>query len=192
MNRRRFLAYFTAFALFSLVVAACGGGGGGSGGGGGGGGNVQGAGVGKISDNTWVGKVAESDAYIVIMKTELNHLVFVTDGKEIALWFKGVVGVAGAGTFYLQDQDLHAINARVDGKNYTGLVTVAAGRHLAFTAVPAKGDAGLYRAKDGTGQSGWIVLEDGSFRGAKVSADGKAEGLATRAGVKWTDASAEP
>jgi hypothetical protein len=191
MNRKRFLAYFTAFALFSLVVAACGGGGGGSGGGGGGG-NVQGAGVGKISDNTWVGKVAESDAYIVIMKTELNHLVFVTDGKEIALWFKGVVGVAGAGTFYLQDQDLHAINARVDGKNYTGLVTVAAGRHLAFTAVPAKGDAGLYRAKDGTGQSGWIVLEDGSFRGAKVSADGKAEGLATRAGVKWTDASAEP
>jgi len=187
MNRKRLLASFTGFVIFSLVVAACGGGGGG------GGGNVDTAGVGKVSDNTWVGKLAESDAYIVIMKSGLEHLVYVTDGKGIALWFKGTIGVAGAGVFYLQDQELHAINAKVAGKNYTGLVTVAEGRHLAFEALPAKGDAGLYRAKDATGESGWIVLEDGSLRGAKVDGDGKfVQGLTTRGGVKWTDAAAVP
>jgi streptogramin lyase len=126
------------------------------------------------------------------MKTELEHLVFVTNGKDVALWFKGTIGVAGAGVFYLQDQDLHAINAKPQGNNYTGLITVAQGQHVAFTAVPAKGDAGLYRAKEGDAQSGWIVLEDGSVRGAKVAADGKIEGLTARGGVKWTDAKAEP
>jgi hypothetical protein len=193
MNAKRLLAYFIVFVVFSLVVAACGGG---SSDGGGGGDKGVGAsgGVGKISDNTWVGKLAESDAYIVIMKSGLEHLVFVTDGKDdITLWFGGTVGVAGAGVFYFQDQDLHAINAKIDGKNYTGLVTVATGRHLGFTATPAKDDAGLYRAKDATGESGWIVLDDGSVRGAKVDADGKfLQGLTTRGGTRWTDAATKP
>ena len=186
MNRKRLLACFTAFVVFSLAVAACGGGGGGSSGGGG---NVETAGgVGKISDNTWVGKVEGSDAYAVIMITELRHLVFITDGKTIGLWFSGDVGVAGAGYFQFQDEQLRAINGHPSGKNFVGTVTVAAGQHLAFTLTPAKGDAGLYWSKDGA----WIVLEDGSFRGAKVSDDGKVEGLATRGGVKWTDAKAAP
>ena len=193
MNSKRLLAYFVGFVVFSLVVAACGGGSSGGGGGSTGAGSGLDGGVGKVSDNTWVGKLAESDAYIVIMKSGLEHLVYVTDGKEIGLWFKGTVGVAGAGVFYLQDQELHAINAKLAGKNYTGLVTVATGRHLAFDAAPAKGDAGLYRAKDATGQSGWIVLEDGSLRGAKVDDNGKViQGLTTRGGVKWTDAAAVP
>jgi hypothetical protein len=180
MNRKLMVGCFTGFVLFSLVVAACGGGSSGGGGGGSG------------SSNVWVGKLAESDAYIAIMKTELEHLIFVTDGKELALWFKGTVGVAGAGVFYLQDADLRAINARPQGNNYTGLITVAPGKHLQFNAVPAKGEAGLYRAKEGTAQSGWIVLEDGTLRGAKVSDDGKIEGLTARGGVKWTNAGAEP
>lgn len=185
MNRRRLLACFTGFVVFSLVVAACGGGGGGGGSSGGGGG-------GSTSSNTWVGKLAESDAYIAIMKSGLEHLIYVTDGKEIVLLFKGTVGIAGGGVFYLQDQELHAINAKPAGNAFTGLITVGVGRHLQFNAVPAKGEAGLYRAKDATGQSGWIVLEDGSVRGAKISDDGKIEGLTTRGGVKWTDAAAEP
>jgi hypothetical protein len=187
MNRKRLLACFAGFLVFSLVVAACGGGGGS----GGGGGNVDTAGgVGKISDNTWVGKVEGSDAYAVIMITGLRHLVFVTDGKQIGLWFSGDVGVAGAGYFQFQDEELRAIAGHPSGKNFVGTVTVATGQHLAFTLVPAKGDAGLYRAKDG---SAWIVLEDGSFRGAKVSDDNKkVEGLAARGGTRWTDAGAEP
>ena len=188
MNRRRVLACFTGFVLFSLVVSACGGGGGGSGSGGSGGNVDTAGGVGKLSDNTWVGKLEGSEAYIAIMKTELRHLVFVTDGKAIGLWFSGDVGVAGAGYFQFQDELLRAIAGPPSGKNFVGTVTVATGQHLAFTAVPAKDDAGLYRSKDGA----WIVLEDGSVRGAKVSADGKVEGLATRGGVKWTDAKAEP
>jgi hypothetical protein len=184
MNRKRVLALLCGIAVFSLVTAACGGGGGGSGGGGGGG---------SGSSNTWVGKLAESDGYIAIMKSGLEHLIFVTNGKDLALWFRGTIGVAGAGVFYLQDQDLRAINARPQGSNYTGLVTVAPGKHIQFTATPAKGEAGLYRAKEGTSQSGWIVLEDGSFRGAKISEDGKTvEGLAARGGTKWTDAAAVP
>jgi hypothetical protein len=185
MNRKRLLTCFTGLLVFSLVAAACGGGGGSGGGGGGGGGSG--------STTTWVGKLAETDSYIAIMKTGLEHLVFITNGKDLGLWFKGTIGVAGAGVFYLQDSELHAINARPQGSNYTGLITVAPGRHVQFNATQAKGEAGLYRAKDGANQSGWIVLEDGSLRGAKVGDDGKfIEGLATRGGVKWTDAAAVP
>ena len=181
MNRKPLLALFAGLLTFSLVAAACGGGSGGGGGGGSG------------TSNTWVGKLAETDSYIAILKSGLEHLIFITNGKDIAYWFKGTIGVAGAGVFVLQDQDLHAINARPQGSNYTGLVTVAPGQHVQFNATPAKGEAGLYRAKDASGQSAWIVLEDGSLRGAKVADDGKlVEGLATRGGEKWTDAAAEP
>jgi hypothetical protein len=169
-----------AIAWLMALVVACGGGS--SGGGGGGGGD----------SNTWVGKLEEGDAYIAIMKKELAHLVYVTDGKALALWFKGNVGLAGGGYFQFQDQDLHAVNARPQGSNYVGTVTVSAGKHVPFTAIPAKGEAGLYRAKDADGMSGWIVLEDGSVRGAKVSESGEVEGQATLGGVRWTDPAAEP
>jgi hypothetical protein len=178
MNRKRLLAGLVGLLLFSLV-AACGGGGSGGGGGGSG------------SSNVWVGKLAESDSYIAIMKSGLEHLIFVTNGKDIALWFKGTIGVAGAGVFYLQDQELRAINARPQGSNYTGLITVAPGRHIQFNATAAKGEAGLYRAKEGGVESAWIVLEDGTFRGAKVNGS-NIEALTARGGTKWTDAAAEP
>jgi hypothetical protein len=184
MNRKRLLLGVAGLLVFSLVVAACGGGGSGGSGGGGGG---------NASSDTWVGKLAETDSYIAIMKTGLEHLIFVTNGKDLALWFRGTVGVAGAGVFYLQDAELHAINARPQGNGYTGLITVAQGQHVQFNAAPAKGDAGLYRAKEGTGQSGWIVLEDGSFRAAKVDENGKfLEGITALGGTKWTDAAAVP
>jgi hypothetical protein len=71
-------------------------------------------------------------------------------------------------------------------------VTVAQGQHVEFVAIPAKDPAGLYRAKDGDAMSGWIQLEDGSFRGAKLSATGTVEGLTALGGTKWTDPATDP
>lgn len=185
-DSKRTLAILIAAGLALTLGIACGGGGGGGNGGG------DGSSGGAVSENTWVGQLTDSDAYIAIMKEGQAHLVYITDGKEIALWFKGNVGVAGAGYFQFQDAELRAVNAQPQGRNYRGTVTVAPGQHVTFVAVPAKEPAGLYRAKDGDEMSGWIQLEDGSFRGAKLSSSGGVEGLSSLGGTKWTDPAREP
>jgi hypothetical protein len=178
MTARRLLPAAIA-ALLSLVLA-CGGGGGADGGGG--------------SANTWVGKVDGTDAYIALMSKEATRLVFVTDGKDLTLFFRGDTGLTDPNAFYtLRDNDNHIINVRApQGSTYTGIITLEPGKNLTFTATPAKGEAGLYRAKEGNDQSNWVVLEDATFRGAKTTPDGKVEALTVRGGTKWTDAQTDP
>jgi hypothetical protein len=173
--------------LLSLPVAwACSGGGsptsGGSGSSGGGSG----------STNTWVGKLADSDAFIAIMKVGTEHLIHVTDGSRLSVWFKGNASGAVVGYFTFYNDDGGSIINNPQGDGFAGTVTVGPGQHFKYTALPASGEAGLYRAKDGTGESAWIVLGDGSFRGAKRGPDGAVAGLTARGGTKWTDPTQEP
>ena len=123
------------------------------------------------------------------MKTDLEHLVFVTNGKgHRALvrghhWRRRRRRVPAPGPGAARDQRQASVRTTL------GSSRLHPASSIAFSAVPAKGDAGLYRAKEGDGKSGWIVLEDGSVRGAKVDADGKfIEGLTAQGGTKWTDA----
>jgi hypothetical protein len=177
MTARRLLPF--GIAILWLLAVACGGGGSSAGGGG---------------TNTWVGKVEETDAFVAILIQGTGRFVYVTDGKDLFMLFRGNIGETGADNFFVfRDDQNRILNVQApQGNTYTGIITVSAGQHLRFSAAPAKGEAGLYRAKDATGQSNWIVLEDGSVRGAKVGTDGKIEGLATRGGVKWTDPSTDP
>jgi hypothetical protein len=165
-------------------VAACGGGGGSS--------TAAGGSSGGASGNTWVGKLADSNGYIAIMKVGTNHLIYVTDGREFSVWFEGNATGAVAGYFTFYNDEGGSIINNPAGDGFGGTVTVAPSKHFKYTTLPAKGDAGLYRAKDASGESAWIVLEDGSFRGARVSGDGKIEALAARGGVRWTDPTADP
>lgn len=179
MTARRLL--LPVFAGMLLVISACGGGGGGGGAGG-------------SSTNTWVGKVEETDAYAAMLIKGTTRFVYVTDGKGVNYLFKGQIGETDVNNYFtLRDDQNHVLNVQVpQGNTFRGLITVSAGQHLSFAVSPAKGEAGLYRAKEGGADSYWIVLEDATFRGAKVASDGKVETLSARGGVKWTDPTAEP
>jgi hypothetical protein len=176
-----------AFALSLAAAVACGGGGASSAG------NTGGSsGGGTASTNTWVGKLVDSDAYIAIMKEGTQHLIYVTDGKTVNVWFEGNASGAVAGYFTFNNDEGGTIINNPAGDGFGGTVTIKAGDHHKYTTVPAKGEAGLYRAKDASGESAWIVLDDGSFRAAKVTAEGKIEPLTVRGGTRWTDPTAKP
>ena len=167
-------------ATLLLLTMACGGGGGGSSGGG--------------SSNTWVGKVEGTDAYAAMLIKDTTRFVYITDGKDVNYLFKGQIGETDVSNYFtLRDDQSHVLNVQApQGNTFRGLITVSAGQHLSFSVSPAKGEGGLYRAKEGAAESYWIVLEDATFRGAKVATDGKVETLTVRGGVKWTDPTAEP
>lgn len=181
MNRRSLLV----LALVLSLAVACGGGGGSSTSG-------TSADGDDASPTTWVGKLADSDAFIAIMKVGTNHLIHVTDGKNINVWFEGDASGAVVGYFTFNNDEGGSIINNPLGDGFGGTVTVRPGEHYRYTTVPAKGEAGLYRAKDATGESAWIVLADGSLRGSKVTADGKIEALTTRGGTRWTDPTTDP
>jgi hypothetical protein len=178
MTARRILAL--GIATLCLTILACGGGGGG--------------GASAGSSNTWVGKVEGTDAYAAMLIKGTTRYVYVTDGKEVTFLFRGEIGETDPNNYFtLRDNASHVINVQApQGNTFRGLITVGAGQHLAFSVSPAKGEAGLYRAKEGTAESAWIVLEDGTFRGAKVGPDSKVETLTVRGGVKWTDPATDP
>jgi hypothetical protein len=169
-----------------LASIACGGGGSSAGTGAGSSGSSSG------STNTWVGQLAESDAFIAIMKEGTQHLIYITNGKDVSVWFEGNASGAVVGYFTFYNDEGGSIINNPQGDGFGGTVTIAAGRHFKYSTLPAKGDAGLYRAKDATGESAWIVLPDGSFRGAKFTTEGKIEPLTVRGGTRWTNPAADP
>jgi hypothetical protein len=143
-----------------------------------------------------VGTLADSGGYIAIMKEGTAHLIYVTDGQKVASWFKGDASGAVVGYFTFYNDEGGSIINNPDGDGFGGTVTVGPGRHFKYTAAPARGEAGLFRAKETVGadtwQSGWIVLNDGTVKGARINQAGTVEALTTRGGVKWTDPAAEP
>jgi hypothetical protein len=186
------IAIVGSFAL-SLGAIACGGGGGG---GGGSSTSESSGGSGEVSENTFVGRVAETEAFIAIMKEGTAHLIYVTDGKDLNLWFKGNASGAVAGYFTFYNDEGGSIVNSPDGDGHRGNVSDGKGLHLRYTAAAARGDAGLYRAAEAAGgeawQIGWIVLNDGQVRGARQNAAGVIRGETVRGGVKWTDPAKDP
>lgn len=115
-----------------------------------------------------VGTVAGTDAFIALVPQENNGLVaYICDGQTISVWFRGErngneVDLTAANGAQLQ--------ASLESDAAAGTITLANGQSHSFTVSLASGEAGLYRAEEAFEGSdyvgGWIVLNDGSQRGA--------------------------
>jgi hypothetical protein len=190
MNLKRLTPLtLAAAAAFALVLAGCGGGGKSDSGGASSGGNS--------SVKTYVGQLSSSDAYVALVFNGKTMLAYLCDGNQTAEWLRGPVGAAGGGYFQLQSADGAEIEGRPNGDTYVGLATPISGEHFQYTATLVKGDkAGLFRAKetiDGADWSeGWVVLADGSFKGARRSSTGSVVGMTSLGGTHWIDPDTDP
>lgn len=170
VGRRGMMA---AVALAALALAACGGDGGDAGGADGG----KGAAV----EGTYVGTVEGTEAYIALVSDGETVAGYLCDGEQVSVWLDQVE-VADGGAELLNRDGETVGEATFEGDQATGEVTVDGEAHP-FTAEVATGDAGLYggtqgeRGEPGFVEAGWIVLPDGSQRGATNFIDPHADDI---------------
>lgn len=116
---------------------------------------------------SFVGTVEGTDAFIsLVSQTDQQLVAYICDGQTISTWFRGernenqVDLLAPSGV---------RLQASIENGRVTGSVTLAEGRVHPFTASPADGEAGLYRAEQTINDTryvgGWIVLNDGTQQG---------------------------
>lgn len=132
------------------------------------------AGCGEDADESpstgYVGQMSDSDAYVAALVTDFGAVVYVCNGaEELALWFEGPV--ADPGEIELETPDGASLRASLSSGSVSGTVELANGDVHTFTAEPATGDAGLYRALSDEATSaeihaGWVLRDDGTERGA--------------------------
>ncbi len=142
-------------AAMLLVLSACGGGGDG--------GEATPTG---FATGTFVGLVDDTDAFVAIVSDGAKLAGYVSDGKAISIWFKGNVGDNAATLTARTEQELGDVEFL--GDTADGEIEIG-GERRSFSAEIAIGDAGLYRAVEeggGTVEVGWVVLNEGSQRGA--------------------------
>ena len=122
----------------------------------------------------FVGKVDGTDAYVALVSDGSRVLGYVCDSKKLSRWID--VSTIRDGTAALATRTGDDLGeAMISGSRASGTITIGGQPH-AFRAAPASGKAGLYRAarvdredgKLGNGEveAGWIVLPDGTQRGA--------------------------
>ena len=122
-----------------------------------------------VRPGTFVGQLRESDAYIALVSDGEQLGGFASDGKRISLWLKGDVDEGQSRLVSRRGQTVGQV--RFSGDEADGHVVIGGRRH-AFGARVATGQAGLYRTvkgepgESGYEETGWIVLPDGSERGA--------------------------
>ncbi|MDX6511313.1 MAG: hypothetical protein QOE36_817 [Gaiellaceae bacterium] len=116
---------------------------------------------------SFVGEVAGSTAFVAVVAGKGNVAAYVCDGAHgVAELF---TGPRSGSSVALTAKDGSKLDARLAAGKATGSVTVG-GTKRTFTADPAEGKAGFYRAigkvqgKEAT--AGWVVLADGRQRGA--------------------------
>lgn len=162
----------SALIALSAALSACGGGGGGTT-------PTQQTNATNQITGAWVGKVGGSNAFVAVASNGREVLAYVCDGKEVSQWFHGVDGerqvnlADGSVRFRQSGANL---NATLQTNVASGTFTEPGGKPLEFTATRARGDAGLYRLEQTAGGkkwlAGWVVLNDGKLRGARVSSSG--------------------
>jgi hypothetical protein len=120
--------------------------------------------------NAFIGTVPGTDAFVALTTTGGSSLSYVCDAKQISTWFGGPVTNNALDITAANGNHLKATLAT---SGATGTLTLA-GKDFPFTAAPAKGDAGLFRAEQEVSGSkvigGWILSGDGQQRGALQSA----------------------
>jgi hypothetical protein len=159
MQRFTFLARFSALGIFSLALflVACGGSAKPT--------NTV-APATNATPNAFVGAIPGTDAFIALTTKNGSSVSYICDSKQVSTWFSGPV--AGNALDITATNGNH-LKANLAASGATGTVTLG-GKDFAFTAAPAQGDAGLFRAEQevngGKVVGGWIVAQDGQQRGA--------------------------
>jgi hypothetical protein len=129
------------------------------------------SGRGGAPEGAFVGTVKGSDAYVALVSNG-DELVagYLCDGKTVSTWLER--SRVQDGRAELRDREGARVGeVELERGGASGEVEVG-GRSLAFSAVPDVGGAGLYRetaggpGEPGFTETGWIVLADGSARGA--------------------------
>jgi hypothetical protein len=114
----------------------------------------------------FVGTVPSTNAFIALTNTNGSSLSYVCDSSQIATWFSGPVT---NNALDLTAANGNHLKATLSASGASGTVTLS-GKEYPFTAAPATGDAGLFRAEqEVNGQKvvgGWIVSGAGQQRGA--------------------------
>jgi hypothetical protein len=118
---------------------------------------------------TFVGTLAGDDAYVAVVAGKENVVAYVCHGER------------GIGRLFVGRRSGAAFESRSGGDRITvkladdgarGRVTLRGAAPAQFAAQPARGDAGFYRTvarRDGREiRVGWVVVGDGSQRGALV------------------------
>jgi hypothetical protein len=159
MTRFTVLSRFSALGIFclALVLVACGG-------------SAKptntAAPASNAVPNSFVGTVPGTDAFIALTTTNGTSLSYVCDSKQTATWFNGPVT---NNALDITAANGNHLKANLTANGATGTLTLG-GKDFPFTAAPAKGDAGLFRAEQevngGKVIGGWIVNLDGQQRGA--------------------------
>ena len=116
-----------------------------------------------------------SDAFVgVVLDQGAGRLLaYVCDGESVAAWFTGTA--AADGSLSLTSAGGARQTGRVDGSRLSGTVVLPGAAH-SFSSTSVTEPAGLYRTKgEVRGEpavGGWIVLPDGTQRGAVVTSSG--------------------
>jgi hypothetical protein len=126
---------------------------------------------------TFIGKVGTTEATIAIAMTQGGTVavVYVTDGRTHADWFRAVVvlptGQIPSHTLELRAKSGASLSLETaTGAGPRGIYRTPEGAPHPFTTTLATGDAGIYRGVARTGErtlvAGWIVAGDGAITGA--------------------------
>lgn len=115
--------------------------------------------------HTFVGHVEGSEAFVALSIVGGEVMAYVCDGRDTATWLRGT---ATDGDLALTADGMR-LRAQRTAQGLTGTLTLETRSH-AFTVAPAMSGGGFYRAAEtiaGLGYvGGWILLNDGSQRGA--------------------------
>jgi hypothetical protein len=146
-----------ATMLPALLVAACAGNG-----------DTGAAAERQAITGSFVGTVAGSDAYVaIVVGADGDALAYVTDGAGSVDWVNGRLTHR---TAKLSNEGGATLDAKFRRDTVTGSFTRPRSPALQFTARRDDVPSGLYRATqdlaDGRYVGGWIVLPDGTERGA--------------------------
>ena len=146
------------------------------------------------SDVTYVGAVQKTDAYIALVSDGERVAGYVCDGKGTSAWLEPA---PLGGAVELRSRRGEALGeAAITGNGASGTVELV-GETYRFEALPASGEAGLYRAEKGEPgelgyvEAGWIVLADGSVRGAKNGFIDQEGNLVVESAPKFIDSESD-
>jgi hypothetical protein len=131
----------------------------------------------KPITGAFVGRVPRTNAYIAVVATRRTVRAYVCDGeaktsrKTLARWLR----IKRTGdAVHLENRGV-VIDATVTRSAVRGTVKLPGRRARSFNARRSRGKAGVYRAKGRSGGSGylggWIILRNGTGRGAVIPPD---------------------
>ena len=115
----------------------------------------------KYTGKTSGRKAGEASVAIAVHDGKAS--AYLCDGKKLESWLNGQVQ---GSSLTLTGKNGSQLSGKYENGQLSGNVTVD-GLSWAFTSTPSKKPAGVYRARNGTADAGWIVYPDGSQTGVQ-------------------------